>query len=174
MATPFFGKREDPAPARAATNSYANPLTAASPPAPLKPLNDMTSLTANGGSKLTVGPNIKLKGVEITDCDTLIVDGLVEAAMNARVMLISEQGAFKGKAELDLAEIRGEFDGHLTVRQKLVIYATGKVTGTVRYGKLVVEDGAQLSGDVVFGTQGHDNSLSKPAPVVKTGLQAAA
>lgn len=34
-----------------------------------------------GGSKLTVGPNIKLKGVEITDCDTLVVEGTVEATM---------------------------------------------------------------------------------------------
>src|SRR3546814_6237834 len=27
------------------------------------------------GSKLIVGRNIKLKGVEITDCDTLVVEG---------------------------------------------------------------------------------------------------
>lgn len=85
--------------------------------------------------------------------------------MSARVMLISEQGAFKGSAELDLAEIRGVFDGHLTVRQKLVIYATGKITGTIRYGKLVVEDGAQVSGDIVFDAQGE---TSKPAVTLKT------
>jgi hypothetical protein len=48
----------------------------------------------NGGSKLTVGPNIKLKGVEITDCDTLVVEGTVEATMNSRVIKIAEQGRF--------------------------------------------------------------------------------
>src|SRR5690242_5028710 len=31
------------------------------------------------GSKLIVGPDIKLRGVEITDCDTLVVEGRVEA-----------------------------------------------------------------------------------------------
>jgi cytoskeletal protein CcmA (bactofilin family) len=97
-----------------------------------------------------VGPNIKLKGVEITDCDTLFVEGLVEATMDSRLMEIAEQGAFKGSAEIDLAEIRGQFDGDLTVRQKLVIYASGRVTGKIRYGKLVIEEGGQLSGDVQF------------------------
>jgi cytoskeletal protein CcmA (bactofilin family) len=121
----------------------------------------------DSGSKLTVGPNIKLKGVEITDCDTLVVEGTVEATMNSRVIQISEQGAFKGSAEVEIAEVWGEFDGNLIVRQKLVIYATGKVTGTIRYGKLVVEEGGQLSGEIVFGTQG--GSL-KPAVVAKSGL----
>ena len=108
-----------------------------------------------GESKLTVGPNIKLKGVEITDCDTLVVEGSVEATMDSRVIQISERGSFKGSAEIDIAEIRGEFDGNLTVRQKLVIYSTGKVTGRVRYGKLVIEEGGQLSGEIEFGTSAH-------------------
>ncbi|MDB5796365.1 MAG: polymer-forming cytoskeletal protein [Paucimonas sp.] len=105
------------------------------------------------GSKLIVGPNIKLKGVEITDCDTLVVEGRVEATMDSRVIQIAENGAFKGSAEIDIAEIRGEFEGDLTVRQKLVIYATGRVSGKIRYGKLVIEEGGQIAGDVqVNGT----------------------
>ena len=56
--------------------------------------------------------------------------------------------AFKGSAEIDIAEIHGVFDGNLTVRQKLVIYATGRVTGKIRYGKVVIEEGGQLSGDI--------------------------
>lgn len=106
------------------------------------------SSTNEQGSKLIVGPNIKLKGVEITDCDTLVVEGRVEATIDSRVIQISERGAFKGSAEVDIAEIHGEFDGDVTVRQKLVIYATGKVSGKVRYGKVVIEEGGQLSGDI--------------------------
>ena len=108
--------------------------------------------TAEGSpAKLTVGPNIKLKGVEITDCDTLVVEGTVEATMDSRVIHIAEQGAFSGSADIDIAEIHGAFDGKLTVRQKLVIHSTGRVTGTVRYGRLVIEDGGQLAGDVALG-----------------------
>lgn len=131
-----------------------------------------------GGSKLTVGPNIKLKGVEITDCDTLVVEGLVEATMDSRVIQISEQGAFRGSAEIDVAEIRGEFNGNLTVRQKLVIYSTGKVTGTIRYGKLVIEEGGQLAGEILFGAAATSSKTAastglNAANVVKPALQAA-
>ncbi|MFP8777890.1 bactofilin family protein [Hydrogenophaga sp. RWCD_12] len=113
-----------------------------------------SSNVPEGGSKLTVGPNIKLKGVEITDCDTLVVEGLVEATMDSRVIQIAQQGAFKGSAEIDIAEIHGVFDGNLTVRQKLVIYATGRVTGKIRYGKVVIEEGGQLSGDIECSVAG--------------------
>ena len=39
------------------------------------------------------------------------------------------------------------------MRQKLVIYSTGKVTGRIRYGKLVVEEGGQISGEISCGTE---------------------
>jgi len=42
------------------------------------------------GSKLIVGPNIKLKGAEITDCEILVVEGRVEASMNSRDIRIAE------------------------------------------------------------------------------------
>ena len=137
-------------------------------PANLSAQSATSAAAKEGGSKLTVGPNIKLKGVEITDCDTLVVEGLVEATMDSRVMQIAEQGAFKGSAEIDIAEIRGLFDGNLTVREKLVIQSTGTVTGKIRYGKIVVEEGGQLSGEISFGAAAGSSSASKPA------LQAAA
>jgi len=100
------------------------------------------------GSKLIVGPDIKLKGAEITDCDTLVVEGRVEAAMDSRVIQIAEQGVFSGTAGIDIAEIHGRFEGDLTARKQLVIHATGKVTGKIRYGKLAIEEGGELSGDI--------------------------
>jgi cytoskeletal protein CcmA (bactofilin family) len=166
----LFGKRD--------TNTPNSPLSTASGIVPTgtsgisKPIsststssNDLPSSTAEGGSKLIVGPNIKLKGVEITDCDTLVVEGRVEATIDSRVIQIAERGAFKGSAEIDIAEIHGEFDGELTVRQKLVIYSTGKVSGKVRYGKVVIEEGGQLSGDIQVGTA----TASKGLSVAKVG-----
>ena len=128
-----------------------------------------STLAAVSPAKLTVGPNIKLKGVEITDCDTLVVEGHVEATMDSRLIHIAEQGAFTGSADIDIAEIHGVFDGSLTVRQKLVIHATGRVTGKVRYGLLVIEEGGQLSGDIGLGAVGAAGGARTPA-----ALQAAA
>lgn len=102
----------------------------------------------DAGSQLIVGPNIKLKGVEINDCDTLVVEGRVEATMDSRIIRIAENGIFKGAANIDVAEIRGEFCGDLTVRERLVIHHSGKVSGKIRYGCLVIEEGGQLNGDI--------------------------
>lgn len=149
VQTPFFGKREPESFQRHTSAPVApTPQTAHS----ATPVTTTAAAPGGAGSKLTVGPNIKLKGVEITDCDTLVVEGTVEATMDSRVIQISEEGAFRGSAEIDIAEIRGSFDGSLTVRQKLVIFSTGKVSGKIRYGKLVIEEGGQLSGEIEVGT----------------------
>jgi cytoskeletal protein CcmA (bactofilin family) len=100
------------------------------------------------GSRLTVGPDIKLRGVEITDCDTLVVEGRVEASMDSRVIQIAECGVFSGTVSIDVAEIHGRFEGQLTARKQLVIYSTGRVSGQIRYGKIRIEEGGELSGDV--------------------------
>ncbi|MFT4266769.1 MAG: polymer-forming cytoskeletal protein [Xenophilus sp.] len=177
--SPFFGKRDRdtdaansrPAPLMGGTNLSGTPvspssLTPAATAAGSAPA--AAAAAKEGGSKLTVGPNIKLKGVEITDCDTLVVEGTVEATMDSRVIQITESGAFKGSVSIDIAEIRGQFDGNLTAREKLVIHATGKVTGKIRYGKIVIEEGGQLSGEISVGAGGGSESGSKPV------LQAAA
>ncbi len=152
----------------------ASPSTVRAPVAPVAPVAEDT-----GGSKLTVGPNIKLKGVEITDCDTLVVEGTVEATMNSRVIRIAEQGAFYGTAEIDIAEIHGKFDGTLTVREKLVIYGSGKVSGKIRYGKVVIEEGGELTGQIEAGTSsgkasGSSWSKSSAASSAVSSTEAAA
>jgi len=99
-------------------------------------------------ARLTVGPDIKLKGAEITDCDTLIVEGQVDASMDSRVVEIAESGVFRGKVQVDVAEIRGRFEGDLTAHKHLVIRETGRVSGTIRYGKIRIDEGGVVSGDV--------------------------
>jgi cytoskeletal protein CcmA (bactofilin family) len=127
--------------------------------APVAPANDRPTPTTGaarsaappaevGESKLFIGVNIKLKGVEISDCDVLVIEGQVEATVNSKVMQIDQPGTLTGTALIDVAEIRGEFSGELTARTRLVVHGTGRVSGTIRYGKLIVEEGGELTGDV--------------------------
>jgi cytoskeletal protein CcmA (bactofilin family) len=98
--------------------------------------------------KLIVGREITLSG-EITSCDMLIVEGSVEANLtNCRDVDIAESGLFKGSASIEDAEIRGRFEGNLVVRKRLLIKASGRVSGTIRYGQIEIECGGQISGDV--------------------------
>lgn len=117
-------------------------------------------------SRLIVGPSVKLKGAEILDCDTLVVEGRVEAMMDSRVLRIAEQGAYSGTVSIDVAEIHGQFDGELTARSQLIIHTTGKVSGKIRYGKIFIEEGGQISGDIqALGTGSTDsNRRASAAP----------
>jgi cytoskeletal protein CcmA (bactofilin family) len=186
----LFGKRDTPTPTPAPAAPATSPLSSAVQPPISSPKSTLSNPVTNNslnssapgsapgaglpassqsstastnemGSKLIVGPNIKLKGVEITDCDTLVVEGNVEATMDSRVMQIAEGGEFKGTAEVDFAEINGTFNGELTVREKLIIHTTGKVTGKIRYGKLVITEGGQVSGDIQV--VGSAQAKSQPA-----------
>jgi cytoskeletal protein CcmA (bactofilin family) len=134
--------------ASAAPRTAATPPPSPSPSPALAPEPAISRTEDLGGSKLIVGPNIKLKGVEIDDCDTLVVEGRVEATMVSRAIQIAENGAFSGKVDVDVAEIRGEFAGEMTARKKLVIHASGRVSGKIRYGKMLVQEGGELSGDI--------------------------
>ncbi|HEV2547495.1 MAG TPA: polymer-forming cytoskeletal protein [Stellaceae bacterium] len=98
--------------------------------------------------KLIVGREISLSG-EITACDRLVVEGSVEANLaNCRDIDIAESGLFKGSASIDDAEVRGRFEGTLNVRRRLLIRASGRVIGTVRYGQIEIECGGQISGEI--------------------------
>ncbi len=155
----LFGRRDaqpnprDAVRPMAANHPNANPALVPPPQrvAPAAVSNDPVAparIEEPGGSKLIVGPNIKLKGVEIDDCDTLVVEGRVEATMVSRAIQIAETGAFSGKVDVDVAEIRGTFQGEMTARKKLVIHASGRVSGKIRYGKMLVQEGGEISGDV--------------------------
>ena len=128
---------------------------AASPATSAQPAGDDGQ---NAGSRLIVGPDVKLKGAEILDCDTLVVEGRVEATMDSRVIRIAENGSFAGTVGIDVAEVRGRFDGELTARSQLIIHATGRVSGKIRYGKILIEEGGELSGDVQSLSSSKDSS----------------
>jgi cytoskeletal protein CcmA (bactofilin family) len=157
----LFGKRDDRLrqdPRNITPPLVAPPPAAPTPAAPTPPSSNYginanatgksDNLTPEGGSKLIVGPNIKLKGVEITDCDTLVVEGVVEATMDSRAIHIAEHGTFRGKVGIDVAEIHGAFEGELTARDRLVVHSTGRVSGKIRYGRLVIEEGGHIDGNI--------------------------
>jgi cytoskeletal protein CcmA (bactofilin family) len=150
-----------------AAPAAAEPARAEAPTPRPEPEAPRTRLEETKGSRLIVGPDIKLKGAEITDCDTLVVEGRVEASMDSRVMQIAENGSFHGTVGVDIAEIRGRFDGDLTCRKQLVIHPTGKVSGKIRYGRIVIEEGGEVAGDVAaLGAQKPTVIAAKPAEAV--------
>ena len=120
-----------------------------------------SSASTGGTARLIVGAEIKLKGAEINDCDTLIVEGQVDASMTSRVIEVAKTGLFRGKVQVEFAEIQGRFEGELTTHRQLMIRSTGRVSGKIRYGSILIEEGGELSGDV---------AVSESAPAAKARI----
>ena len=147
--TPQAGKNLTP-PARAPVSRPEAPVRAREMPGGIARRPDQPG--GDDSKKLIVGREIFLNG-EINSCDRLVVEGRVEANMkDCHEIEIAESGTFKGQAEIDRADISGIFEGDLTAREHLVVRATGRITGKVRFGELEIERGGQIVGDVqVFG-----------------------
>ena len=106
------------------------------------------SRTAISGKRLIVGEGIRLSG-EISSCDRLVVEGEVEVTLNDTLALeIASSGRFTGGCEVEEADISGVYEGDLTVRKRLFVRGSGKLTGTVRYGELELERGGQIAGNI--------------------------
>jgi len=99
------------------------------------------------GAKLIVGSDIRLKG-EISHCDVLVIEGEVDAEHRGKYVRITEPGRLHGDCVVDVADIAGTFEGTMTIRQRLVLRPTGRVSGHIRYQEIVIEPGGSLSGDV--------------------------
>jgi cytoskeletal protein CcmA (bactofilin family) len=172
-----FTRSERPAPKEPDSKPVARPavLPASAPPAPAStasasprpttpPAQDEGPLHADGaGRRLAVGPGINLKGVEISNCDVLVIEGNVDATVHSKAMEILAPGRLNGNATIDVAEIHGQFEGELTARTRLVVHGTGRVTGTIRYGSLVVAEGGSLTGDLTK-LEPAAPALAAPAP----------
>ena len=79
--------------------------------------------------------------------------------MRARLVR-ADRGQVRRRARVDIddIEVRGRFEGNLIVRKRLFIRATGRVSGTIRYGQIEIECGGQISGDIQ--AQGGEDFMS--------------
>jgi len=123
-------------------------LTAPRPAAADEPPNGDSSAPSSPREprSMIVGRDIILSG-DIRSCNKLMVEGSVEATLHdCRDMEIAEGGLFKGNAVIEQAEIRGQFEGELVVSKRLLIRASGHVSGTITYGEIEIERGGKVSG----------------------------
>lgn len=97
---------------------------------------------------LTVGREISLAG-EITCCEKLVVEGKVEATItDAQLVEVLPTGLYKGEARVVNADISGKFNGTLIATDTLTVREGGKISGSIRYGRIVIEAGGEISGDM--------------------------
>lgn len=185
---PLTGKPIPPAPSKSTGRRSTAPKNAGDAAAagpeprersvrPAKPsvrhagLRDTLQEGVSGGRQLVVGRGIRLSG-KIKACDMLIVEGRIDADLEGcKVLKIGGPGLYRGSAVVEHADIGGRFDGELTVTGDLIVRATGRVGGTLRYVDLQIERGGKIVGVVEELTQSPQESAAAD-PAVDDGKTA--
>jgi cytoskeletal protein CcmA (bactofilin family) len=106
------------------------------------PDNDSRTVDSN---TLYIGQGVSVKG-DISVPHIVVVDGAVEGSVTARAVWIGPLGSIKGIIVATEAEIHGTISENIEVKQLLIIRVTGRVSGDVSYGELLLEKGAIISG----------------------------
>ena len=110
---------------------------------------------------LLVGNGTKLKG-EISNCDKLIIEGTADVTVTDVVsMNVTPNGIFDGTANVQDALIEGQLSGELTVHGILTISSSGTVSGTINYKQLRIEEGGEISGNIVKNPNPKPNKNKK-------------
>lgn len=106
-------------------------------------------------SRLLVGSGISLKG-EVSNCAELVIEGAVDARVEATSFRVSPGGSYAGECHVDTADIAGDFEGTLNCRERLIVRSTGKLKGVLRYGEVEIEAGGRIAGEIQMFGEGQE------------------
>ncbi len=112
------------------------------------------SSTQNGGTNVVnLGPRDVLQGRLDIQGD-LKVAGQVEGELKASGDVTVDSGAtIQASIEGANVSVRGNVNGNVTARRRLTLGGSGRLIGDVKVGRLTVEDGASLNGNVTMSSE---------------------
>jgi cytoskeletal protein CcmA (bactofilin family) len=102
---------------------------------------------ADNRGVLILGEDAILKG-EVKGAERVEVWGYVEGGVTASEVVVAEGGKLYGALNADTAEINGTMQGEARVLQLIRISSTGHAIGKIKYGRLAIEEGGELTAHV--------------------------
>lgn len=108
----------------------------------------------NGGTNVvSLGPRDSLHGRLDIQGD-LKIQGNVEGELKASGdITVDSTATIQASVEGANVSVRGQVNGNVTARKRLTLGGSGKLNGDVKVGRLTVEDGATLNGNVVMSPE---------------------
>ena len=99
-------------------------------------------------SNAVIGADLVIQG-ELRSGGDIDVRGVVTGSISAAKLTVHEGGKVHGSVRAESAQVDGRLHGTVAVRNLIDIGPTGSVSGDVRYGRLAMAPGAELSADML-------------------------
>lgn len=131
-----------------------------------KTITPVNSTSSSSGMPASHALNSLVQGTNvegnIKSTSDIRIDGSIKGTLHCDAkVIIGPEGKIDGDVFCENAVIEGTFKGKLNVKELLNIRESAKVEGEIRYGRLLVQMGATLIGDVRKHNSGNENGIPK-------------
>jgi cytoskeletal protein CcmA (bactofilin family) len=96
---------------------------------------------------LIIGEGVCIQG-KVSTAGSIVLNGRIEGEVRAGEILVGPTGCIVGTLVADNADICGQISENIVVRKDLILRETASALGSVCYGALKIELGAQLNASV--------------------------
>jgi cytoskeletal protein CcmA (bactofilin family) len=132
----IFGKNDSRPP-------EPGPRPAGTPPPAPAPSGSPQRAT---GAVCVIGPRVQLKG-ELHGAEPVVVEGSIEGSVRLTAELrVAPGGTVKADVSAHTLVIAGEVIGDCQVTERVVIEASGRLTGNIKAPRIMIAEGATFRG----------------------------
>ncbi|MBK5255573.1 MAG: polymer-forming cytoskeletal protein [Vicinamibacteria bacterium] len=87
--------------------------------------------------------------------DTFRIDGTLRGRIvSDNMLVVGENGVVEAEIDCGVVSIRGRVRGHVRARDRIEILAGARVEATLDSPRMIVEEGASLTGQTDVGSKG--------------------
>jgi cytoskeletal protein CcmA (bactofilin family) len=106
------------------------------------------------GTPCVIGPRVQLKG-ELHGSEAVVVEGSIEGSVRLSAELrVAPGGSVKADVSAHTLVIAGEVIGDCHASERVVIEASGRLTGNIKAPRIVIAEGATFRGTSDMSARG--------------------
>lgn len=101
----------------------------------------------NSKSSLMIGEGVTITG-SIKANNEVNIQGTIDGDIECNSVTINKSGNVKGKIKTETMTVEGKAEGEMKINDVLNIKSQGNVNGKIFYGKIQIDEGGKLSGEI--------------------------
>lgn len=123
--------------------------------------------SGSGGLSAFIDQGSEFEG-KLSFKDTVRIDGRFRGEITSEnTLIVGETGEIEATIRSKTVAVSGSVTGDIVAGTKVVLHKTARVHGNIETGSLVVEDGAEIDGQIKMGKSASSQLKAVPGPAPK-------